>query len=978
MRAFYAGGVDKMRVSRVVEALSALTHLYLFLFFAGLVIFLFNINHSVFICAISWIGLFTVVYGWMTVMPIFWHHSPYYAPLSSTAWFLHASMLRALFTVISFIARTFVSHDTWPRFRYLSEHYGRRMSGGVSRAAEEAASEQSSEIDVGILDWTADNLGEDDTQEKFFDAIPGFVNPQNVNLERHLPRKLRSKIIGSLEGFLVRNLSSNSVGRKIKNRRLAICMNATKEVGEARDIYRILSLLTNDPLGGDDTQEQFIEAIPNLVNSQMVKDLKTSFPDMVSVCSKIVNLVEGFLTRNLSSNSVSEEIKIHRVIICINSTKEIGESTDIYRILSHLTNSALGEDDKLQEKLFEIILDFFKSMPEGVLKRDICGLLYPEFRDALDRFLFRTLPSNTIIEPLKNHRLGIYFNVIKVVYNPEQVFVALSDILDGKFGQLPQSIETANILARPGSYDTDYEGIAQIAQCLVANVLLTIQKRDYRWIALVTDQFGLPKYELRDHIAHGDDSVLLAILIHVTRQVISTDPEKWWILSSLSKFDIRNTLPELQNKFCVLWNEIVLRAKDEEFPYVNFLHHIRQLYIALHEGTDDAPTAFDASTGDFNPILDWSSSYPLCNIAAHHPNSSVPPPNQPDHPSRSESQSTPSRSTTPQQAEEANIVLGLPSSPDYNPPAQEFPSPSLTTDPVHIPPHVTSVTVPSVHESSQTVSLGSNRVASTEIFHLLPESSPSTANLTTNTVHNESTPDIPINDIGETSTVTLFTSPNPDPLPITVTSFTVPHPPSVSVEQQGDFSDTPQPITSNLMLIYPLDRNEQQDVTAPHAGSDITQISSTANQISQSISNIGVTVQRSEESTGVPLTTVSDPQSSVIVMLPRPPPSSVILTELASSVESALVQPDHLSHPLGPPSSTPTTAHSHISPQIPSILDVHATTSIGSLSSPEHQETGHPNPLAPMEASLHVQQSGPSTPDVGWASASATERNESP
>jgi hypothetical protein len=977
MRAFYAGGVDKMRVPRVVEALSALIHLYLFLFFAGLAIFLFNINHSVFICAISWIGLFTVVYVWMTVMPIFWHHSPYYAPLSSTAWFLHASMLHALFTVVTFIARTVVSRHTRRRFRDLSKHYGRRMSGGVSKAAEKAALEKSLEIDVGILNWTAGILGEDETQERFFEAIPGFLNSQNVkNLERPLPHELRLKIIDSLEEFLDRNLSSNSVSRKIKNRRLVICMNATKEVGEADDIYRILlSLLTSDTLGEDDTREKFFEAIPSFLNSQRVKTLKRFLPDIIH--SKLVGLLEEFLVRNLSSNAVSEEIKIHRVIICMNATKEIGESTDISKILSHLTNDALGEDEKLQEKLFEIIPNFLKQMPDRVPKSDICDSLYPRLRDALDGFLFRTLPSNTVIESVKNHRLGIYLNAIKVIYNPEQVFDALSDILDGKFGQLPQSIETANILARAGSYYTDDEGIAR---CLVANVLLTIQQRDDRWIALVTDQFGLPKHELRDHIAHGGNNVLLAILIHVARQVIRTDSWDYygWILSSLSKFDIHHTLPGLQNEFCALWNEIVLRARDDAFPYVNFLHHIRQLYIVLHQGTDAAPTAFDDSTGDVDPILDWPSSYPLCNIAAHHPHSTIPPPNQLDHPSRSESQSIPSRSTTPQQAEEANIVLGPPSSPDHNPPAQEFPSPSLTTDPVHIPPHVTSVTVPSVHESSQIVSLDSNRAASTEIFHLLPESSPSTANLTTNIVHNESTPDIPINDIGETSTVTLFTSPNPDPLPITVTSFTVPHPPSVFVEQQGDFSDNSQPITSNLMLIYPLDREEQLDITASHDASEIAQISSTSNQISRPISNIGVTVQTSDESTGVPLTTVSDPQSSVIVMLPSPPPSSVILAELASSVESALVQPDHLSHPLGPPSSTLTTAHSHISPQIPSILDDHVTTSIGSLSSPEHQETRDPNPLAPMEASLPVQQPGPSTPDVGWASASATERNELP
>ena len=154
-----------------------------------------------------------------------------------------------------------------------------------------------------------------------------------------------------------------------------------------------------------------------------------------------------------------------------------------------------------------------------------------------------------------------------------------------------------------------------------------------------------------------------------------------------------------------------------------------------------------------------------------------------------------------------------------------------------------------------------------------------------------------------------------------------------------------------------------------------SQASSQATQIHYSIPSTNVTLQTSEESTGIPPTTVSDPQSSLIVMVP--PPSSVILPP---SVESALVQPDHhLSHLPGPLSSTLTTAHSEITPQpeVPSVLDVHVTTSIGALSLPEHHETRDPSRPTPMEASLQVQQSGPSTPDIRCASALATERNES-
>jgi hypothetical protein len=46
MRAFFANGVDKMHIPWAVEGLPTLLHLSLFLFFGGLVIFLFNVTRK--------------------------------------------------------------------------------------------------------------------------------------------------------------------------------------------------------------------------------------------------------------------------------------------------------------------------------------------------------------------------------------------------------------------------------------------------------------------------------------------------------------------------------------------------------------------------------------------------------------------------------------------------------------------------------------------------------------------------------------------------------------------------------------------------------------------------------------------------------------------------------------------------------------------------------------------------------------------
>jgi hypothetical protein len=64
-------------------------------------------------------------------------------------------------------------------------------------------------------------------------------------------------------------------------------------------------------------------------------------------------------------------------------------------------------------------------------------------------------------------------------------------------------------------------------------------------------------------------------------------------------------------------------TKDPDTVPVNILKRIRHPYIALHQGTDAAPTAFSASTDNYDAILYEPSSYPFCNLASHRPDSTA-------------------------------------------------------------------------------------------------------------------------------------------------------------------------------------------------------------------------------------------------------------------------------------------------------------------------------------------------------------------
>ncbi|KAI0246132.1 hypothetical protein BJV78DRAFT_1158111 [Lactifluus subvellereus] len=444
IRAFFADGVEKFHLPWAVEALPTLLHLSLFLFFSGLLIFLVNVNHAVFNAVVWWIGLSAGVYGCVTLVPIFRQDSPYYAPLSSSAWFLYTFISYAIFRILFSITKSrgdlyFVIRQ---RFSRLKNTYRERFWGGIAKTAQETASKFSAEIDCYVLRWTFDALDEDQELEQFFEGIPGFCSSKVV----HKPRQILARL--------------------------------------------------------DD------------------RTLATAF--------------SRFLYRTWSSSLLSETVKRKRLTTCVKA----------------------ADSARLSRAAWVVLEDIFGRGVDGVL----------------------------------------------------------------------QSVEIGHSLGSRGNNNND--GSALCAQGIVAGIVanVPVEERDHRWKALVMDQLGISEGVLRDYLAHGD-SVLIANLIHITRQFFPSYLDGdcvisyalVYILQSISKFNLKNTLPGLQHDFCALWNEIVLKARITgayTIP-VYILSEIRHIYIALHQGTDSAPTAFSASTRHSDDILHQPSSYPLCNIPGH-------------------------------------------------------------------------------------------------------------------------------------------------------------------------------------------------------------------------------------------------------------------------------------------------------------------------------------------------------------------------
>ncbi|KAH9035180.1 hypothetical protein EDB83DRAFT_2678114 [Lactarius deliciosus] len=233
IRAFFAEGVERLRLPWTVEALPTLLHISLFLFFAGLGVFLFGIHRTVFSVVIAWVGLCIVVYAYLTALPILHKDSPYHAPLSSFFWFCVTGMRYAVFPSRDTPTRhNSTTPGAFSRDRDLEEDRNRSLfQHGLLKTAEEHAGGLTAEIDYRALEWTFDSLDEDRELEQFFDGVPGFCGSNAVdNPVAGFVKPNSRKLSNALTGLMDRTLSSSLVSELVKQKRITIC---TKAIGAA-------------------------------------------------------------------------------------------------------------------------------------------------------------------------------------------------------------------------------------------------------------------------------------------------------------------------------------------------------------------------------------------------------------------------------------------------------------------------------------------------------------------------------------------------------------------------------------------------------------------------------------------------------------------------------------------------------------------------------------------------------------------------
>jgi hypothetical protein len=260
MRAYIFDGVNRFGMARAVATMPTLLHISVFLFFAGLVDFLFPIYKTVAYATLACIMVFALAYANLTVLPNIYPDCPYDTPLSGFTWRIsHFSVIGFLWTILKIesLFRKSMSkfwsqtnqHAPEPhelkRWRETLETQVKTrrqwFSQGTRKCVELSAYRADSTVVTSALLWTLAALDEDKEIEDFSARVPGFFDSRVVPdatlavlpLMSHQPNT--DPIFGSRLYDLLQTCipGTSLLDETMRKHRLRVCLNCLWYFGRA-------------------------------------------------------------------------------------------------------------------------------------------------------------------------------------------------------------------------------------------------------------------------------------------------------------------------------------------------------------------------------------------------------------------------------------------------------------------------------------------------------------------------------------------------------------------------------------------------------------------------------------------------------------------------------------------------------------------------------------------------------------------------
>ena len=251
---FYSHGVENWHIQGAAEALPLLLHTSLFVFFAGLSVYLHGINRTVFKVVTIWISLCVVLYACLSIFPIARKNSPYNTPLSGIISFFYTGIRYLFFSKFPSF-RHFFRKQWQNNTAGLQGQVENYFSRSMNKTAEKYALEQKPDIGSVIselLKSTFLSLEDEADFEKFFEGLP-FLCDRDVDpltgkilaLEEKFIKPNKPKLEYALIGLMDRTLKSNPVEWIVKHRRMAIFTktmesDSTNVLGHPNVLRRVL------------------------------------------------------------------------------------------------------------------------------------------------------------------------------------------------------------------------------------------------------------------------------------------------------------------------------------------------------------------------------------------------------------------------------------------------------------------------------------------------------------------------------------------------------------------------------------------------------------------------------------------------------------------------------------------------------------------------------------------------------------------
>ncbi|KAH9018359.1 hypothetical protein EDB83DRAFT_2298689, partial [Lactarius deliciosus] len=203
MQAYISDGMSRFKIlAQAVVPISTLLHISVFLFFAGLVEFLFPIYTTVAYTTLVCIGMSAFPYAILTILPSVYFNCPYGTPMSGFIWRISQATVLEIFKAIRYIEIHFQFHGP---FSILWNRTGRRrLTGppspiqwekaldnqiakynewllhGQRKSAELSAYTAEARVVTRSLEWTLTVLDEDKEIEHFAARVPGFFDSRVI------------------------------------------------------------------------------------------------------------------------------------------------------------------------------------------------------------------------------------------------------------------------------------------------------------------------------------------------------------------------------------------------------------------------------------------------------------------------------------------------------------------------------------------------------------------------------------------------------------------------------------------------------------------------------------------------------------------------------------------------------------------------------------------------------------------------------